>query len=84
MSAVNPGTPDTLEEMVVSGQYGSTLTLYGYNNGVFAGSREHPLAPVLTPIACRRSGERSRKTTFVCVDSSHHPAIFNLFNLTLQ
>ena len=84
MSAVNPGTPYTLEGMVVSGQYGSTLTLYGYNNGVFAGSKSYPLAPVLTPIRVPPEWGPITQTTFVCVDSSYHPAIFNLFNLTLQ
>lgn len=84
MSAEDPSEPYRPVGMTVRGQYGTTLTLYAYNRGVFVGSKSYPIAPVFTPIRTPAEWGAITQITFAATDSQHQSAIFNLFNLTLQ
>src|SRR5262249_44150111 len=84
MTAVNPREPFQLLGLAAKGDYGTTLTLYAYNNGVFVGSQSYALAPFFTPLRVPSEWGDISQVTFLCRDAQQRPAIFNLYSLTLE
>jgi hypothetical protein len=84
MSAVDPDLGFHLIGAAVTGQSSTTLTLSGYNEGLYVGSQSYPLNPLLTPIRIPSSWGAITQVKFVCTDSQGKSAIFNLFSLTFE
>lgn len=83
ISTVNPSLPFQLLAMSVTGISGTTLTVYGYNNGVFVGSQSYGLSPYLPPIKIPDNWGSLTQVTLVCRDAQQRPAIYTLGSLTL-
>lgn len=84
MTSADPNRPYQLLGMAVTGQYGTTLKLIGYNKGVYVGSHTYNIGPNLTPIRVPQQWGQITQVTFVCRDTNNAPAVFALYNLTLQ
>ena len=54
----------------VLGYSGLTLTLQGFNHGVFVGSKSYPLSPMLTPLRVPPEWGRITQLTFLCMNSA--------------
>jgi hypothetical protein len=83
MTAANPGQPFRLFGLAATGEYNTTLTIYAYDNGKFLGSQTFHLAPVFTPMPVPDWGNATQ-LTFIGRDANQRPAVFNLYNLTLD
>jgi hypothetical protein len=83
MTTANPGQPFRLFGLTATGEYNTTLTIYAYNNGAFVGSKTYYLTPFVTPLPVPDWGNATQ-LTFVGRDDKQRPAVFNLYNLTLD
>lgn len=83
ISAANPSQAFRLLGMSVTGNWGTSLTIYAYNNGVFVGSQSYALSPFLPPIRIPDEWGGLTQVTLVCRDAQQRPAIFTLSSLTL-
>lgn len=83
-SSTNPSQPFQLLGISVTGNSGTTLTIYAYNNGVFVGSLSYGLSPFLPPIRIPDEWGSLTQVTLVCRDAQQRPAIFTLSSLTLH